>query len=97
VLSELAGERKADQTLVGFAAEHGGRAVEYGRSKLIAKDLDAVVVNDISRTDIGFDSDHNEVTIVTREGSDLVERAPKLEVAEKILDTVLCLRATKED
>jgi phosphopantothenoylcysteine decarboxylase/phosphopantothenate--cysteine ligase len=97
VLSELAGERKADQTLVGFAAEHGGRAVEYGRSKLIAKDLDAVVVNDISRTDIGFDSDHNEVTIVTRGGSELVERAPKLTVAEKILDTVLCLRATKED
>jgi hypothetical protein len=50
---------------VGFAAEHGARAIERAREKLAAKGLDAIVVNDISRTDIGFDVDANEVTILT--------------------------------
>ena len=54
--------------MIGFAAEHGEGALERGRAKLARKGLDAVVVNDISRTDIGFDSDENEVTIVLRRG-----------------------------
>ena len=67
VLATLGGLRRPGQTLVGFAAEHGDGAVERGRGKLERKHLDAVVVNDIARPDIGFDSDHNEVTIVTRD------------------------------
>jgi phosphopantothenoylcysteine decarboxylase/phosphopantothenate--cysteine ligase len=65
VLAGLASERRDGQTLVGFAAEHGARAIEHAREKLAAKGLDAVVVNDISRADIGFDVDANEVTILT--------------------------------
>jgi phosphopantothenoylcysteine decarboxylase / phosphopantothenate---cysteine ligase len=65
VLAGLAKRRRDGQTLVGFAAEHGERAVERGREKLIGKSLDAVVVNDISREDIGFDVDANEVVILT--------------------------------
>jgi phosphopantothenoylcysteine decarboxylase / phosphopantothenate---cysteine ligase len=65
VLAGLASERRDGQTLVGFAAEHGARAIEHAREKLAAKGLDAIVVNDISRTDIGFDVDANEVTILT--------------------------------
>jgi phosphopantothenoylcysteine decarboxylase / phosphopantothenate---cysteine ligase len=65
VLATLAAERRPGQTLVGFAAEHGERAVELGRRKLIEKGVDAIVVNDISREDIGFDVDANEVTILT--------------------------------
>ncbi len=65
VLAGLAAQRRAGQTLVGFAAEHGEGAVENARGKLTAKGLDAVVVNDISRADIGFEVDANEVTIVT--------------------------------
>ena len=61
----LAPERRPDQTLVGFAAEHGEGGVERAREKLRRKGLDAVVVNDISRVDIGFDVRHNEVTIIT--------------------------------
>ena len=57
VLSTLAAQRRADQVLVGFAAEHGEGAVAYGREKLERKRLDAIVINDISRADIGFDSD----------------------------------------
>ena len=62
ILAALGGLRRPGQTLVGFAAEHGAGAVERGRGKLERKHLDAVVVNDIARSDIGFDSDQNEVT-----------------------------------
>jgi phosphopantothenoylcysteine decarboxylase / phosphopantothenate---cysteine ligase len=69
VLTGLASDRRDGQTLVGFAAEHGERAIECAREKLTAKGLDAIVVNDISRTDIGFDVDANEVTILTAAGA----------------------------
>jgi phosphopantothenoylcysteine decarboxylase / phosphopantothenate---cysteine ligase len=65
VLAGLAAHRHNGQTLVGFAAEHGQRAVDSARGKLTGKGLDALVVNDISRSDIGFDVDANEVTILT--------------------------------
>jgi phosphopantothenoylcysteine decarboxylase / phosphopantothenate---cysteine ligase len=66
VLAGLAAHRRDGQTLVGFAAEHGElAALEHARGKLTGKGLDALVVNDISRTDIGFDVDANEVTILT--------------------------------
>jgi phosphopantothenoylcysteine decarboxylase/phosphopantothenate--cysteine ligase len=94
VLSALAAHRRPGQTLVGFAAEHGEGAIAYGRGKLDAKGLDAVVVNDISRSDIGFEVDRNEVTIVTAGGDDHVALASKASVAEQILDAVERLRAT---
>jgi phosphopantothenoylcysteine decarboxylase/phosphopantothenate--cysteine ligase len=93
VLCELASRRSAGQTLVGFAAEHGERALERARGKLQAKRLDAIVVNDISRPDIGFEVDSNEVTILTAAGREHVARAPKERVAEAILDAVERLRA----
>jgi phosphopantothenoylcysteine decarboxylase/phosphopantothenate--cysteine ligase len=96
VLAGLAAARTAGQTLVGFAAEHGEHAVELGRRKLAEKGVDAIVVNDISRSDIGFDSDANEVTILTANGSPggaiEVARASKAQVAEAILDAVGRLR-----
>jgi phosphopantothenoylcysteine decarboxylase/phosphopantothenate--cysteine ligase len=81
ILSGLAATRRADQLLIGFAAEHGDRAVEYGRDKLARKGLDAVVINDIARADIGFEGAENEVTIVTPRGEHHVPRASKAEVA----------------
>ncbi len=100
VLSGLAARRRDGQTLIGFAAEHGERGVESGREKLVAKGLDAVVVNDISRGDIGFDADSNEVTILTAAqngsaeiGERRVPRAFKADIAEAILDTVEQLRS----
>ncbi len=93
ILAALAGLRRPDQTLVGFAAEHGDGAVERGRGKLERKRLDAVVVNDIARTDIGFDSEQNEVTIVTAAGELPVPRGPKGAVAAAVLDAVERLRA----
>ena len=97
VLAALAAQRRDGQTLVGFAAEHGAHALEDARAKLTAKGLDAVVVNDISRTDIGFEVDANEVTILARGGErpetvQHVPRAPKPQIAEAILDAVERIR-----
>jgi phosphopantothenoylcysteine decarboxylase/phosphopantothenate--cysteine ligase len=92
VIAALAGVRAPRQVLVGFAAEHGEDAVSYGRSKLEAKGLDAVVVNDISRRDIGFEARANEVVIVTGHGERRVPRASKEEVADAVLDEVQRLR-----
>ncbi|HEU0023915.1 MAG TPA: bifunctional phosphopantothenoylcysteine decarboxylase/phosphopantothenate--cysteine ligase CoaBC [Thermoleophilaceae bacterium] len=92
VLAALSELRRPDQTLVGFAAEHGEGAAERGRGKLESKGLDAVVVNDIARPDIGFDSEHNEATIVTSAGEHAVPRGPKRAVAAAVLDVVETLR-----
>ncbi len=92
VLRALTARRQAGQTLVGFAAEHGAGAIDYGRGKLEDKGLDAVVVNDISRSDIGIGADSNEVTILTAAGDEHVPRTSKERVAEAILDAVERLR-----
>ena len=88
IVAAVAAGRRADQTIVGFAAEHGDGALDRGRAKLARKGLDAVVVNDIARTDIGFDSTENEVTIVFADREREVGRRPKEEVAAAILDEV---------
>ena len=92
IIAAVAAGRRPDQTVVGFAAEHGEGAVERGRAKLSRKGLDAVVVNDIARSDIGFDSAENEVTIVSADGEREVGRRPKEEVAAAILDEVESFR-----
>jgi phosphopantothenoylcysteine decarboxylase / phosphopantothenate---cysteine ligase len=92
IVAAVAAGRRPDQTVVGFAAEHGEGAVERGRAKLARKGLDAVVVNDISRADIGFDSPENEVTIVLADGEREVGRRSKPEVAAAILNEVERLR-----
>jgi phosphopantothenoylcysteine decarboxylase / phosphopantothenate---cysteine ligase len=95
ILGALVGIRRADQTVVGFAAEHGEGAVELGRGKLERKRLDAIVVNDIAGAGIGFETEDNEVTILTADGADRhVPRARKERVAEAVLDEVERLRTT---
>ena len=94
VLSGLAARRRAGQLLVGFAAETGERALEYGRDKLARKNLDAVVVNDVAAPGIGFDSADNEVTILTANGNGMCRVPRKTEVAAAILDTVLSRRSS---
>jgi phosphopantothenoylcysteine decarboxylase/phosphopantothenate--cysteine ligase len=103
VLAALARERRRDQTLIGFAAEHGEQAVELARRKLVEKGVDAIVVNDISREDIGFDVDVNEVTILLGAtapdgaggATQTVARASKADVAAAILDAVEVLLAPR--
>jgi phosphopantothenoylcysteine decarboxylase / phosphopantothenate---cysteine ligase len=95
VLSALADARRPGQVLIGFAAEHGEGALAYARGKLERKGLDAVVLNDVSDPGIGFDSDENEVVIVTADGERHVPRASKDEVAGAILDMLLSDRSSQ--
>ncbi|HEX2128396.1 MAG TPA: bifunctional phosphopantothenoylcysteine decarboxylase/phosphopantothenate--cysteine ligase CoaBC, partial [Solirubrobacterales bacterium] len=68
ILAGVAASRRSDQVVVGFAAETGAAAIERARAKLQRKGADAIVFNDVSRAEIGFDSPENEVTIVERSG-----------------------------
>jgi phosphopantothenoylcysteine decarboxylase/phosphopantothenate--cysteine ligase len=81
------GERGDGPLLVGFAAESGG-GIARARRKLTDKKANLVVFNDVSRDDIGFDSEENEVTLVGTEGERRLEKAPKRAVAGAILDEV---------
>lgn len=90
VLAELA-RSKGSRTVVGFAAETEN-ALENARKKLVAKGLDAIVVNDVSQQGIGFDSDRNAVTIITEEEVVEVRETTKWEVAQRVLDQVIRLR-----
>ena len=86
---------KGDFIKVGFAAE-SNNLVENARQKLQQKDIDLIVANDITSSDSGFDADDNRVTIIDREDkTDNLPLLPKREVADKILDKVAILLATK--
>ena len=97
VLAALATKRRSGQTLIGFAAEHGAGALDNARGKLERKQLDAVVLNDVSQPGIGFDSADNEVTVVTAAGDQPVPRASKSAIASAILDCVESLRKAQSE
>ncbi|HEY6764852.1 MAG TPA: bifunctional phosphopantothenoylcysteine decarboxylase/phosphopantothenate--cysteine ligase CoaBC [Candidatus Sulfotelmatobacter sp.] len=82
---------KESQIVVGFAAETEN-VLENARQKLVSKKLDAIVVNDVSREGIGFDSDRNAVTIITHDDVIDVPETTKWEVAQRVLDEVVRLR-----
>src|SRR5579864_212248 len=90
ILKELA-QKRTSQTIVGFAAETEN-VLENARQKLVSKNLDAIVVNDVSREGVGFDSDRNAVTIITRDAVIEVPETTKWEVAQRVLDQIVHLR-----
>jgi phosphopantothenoylcysteine decarboxylase/phosphopantothenate--cysteine ligase len=91
ILAEV-GKKKGDRILIGFAAETENLVAE-ARRKLESKNCDMVVANLVSRTDTGFDSDQNEVVLVTRSGEAIpIARAPKRDIARRILDQIVHLR-----
>jgi len=90
ILAELAA-KKSNQLIIGFAAETEN-VLENARKKLAKKSLDAIVVNDVSREGVGFDSDRNAVTILTQEDVVEVPETTKWEVAQRVLDQVVALR-----
>lgn len=85
---------KRDQIIVGFAAETEN-VLENGRQKLLSKSLDAIVVNDVSREGIGFDSERNAVTIITQDEVVDVPETTKWEVAQRVLDQAVRLKRRK--
>ncbi len=82
---------KSAPLLIGFAAETDN-LLQNARAKLTKKRVDAIVLNDVSRPDIGFNSDNNEVTIVTATDTIAVPEASKFDVAQKILDAAVRLQ-----
>jgi len=90
ILAELS-RRKQSQIIVGFAAETEN-ALENARKKLKTKSLDGIVVNDVSREGVGFDSDRNAVTIITHDEVVEVPETTKWDVAQRVLDSVVKLR-----
>jgi phosphopantothenoylcysteine decarboxylase/phosphopantothenate--cysteine ligase len=93
ILGAVAEQKGENQTVVGFAAEHGGDAVGRARDKLARKGADLIVLNDVSDPRIGFDSAENEVTLVAATDEELVPRSSKDAVADAILDRIERLRA----
>jgi len=90
ILEELASQKNS-QIIVGFAAETEN-VLENARQKLASKRLDAIVVNDVSRVGVGFDSERNAVTILTHDDIVEVPETTKWEVAQRVLDQVSRLR-----
>ncbi len=81
-------ETKTHQTVVGFCAE-SENLIENAKEKIIKKGCDYLIANDISRKDIGFSSDYNEVTILTRDGGvKKLERADKYTIARRIFEEI---------
>ncbi len=91
ILAEV-GEKKGDRLLIGFAAETQN-LLEEARRKMISKKCDMVVANLVNQEGVGFESDRNEVEILTRAGQ-IVHAGPadKKEIAARILDQVATLR-----
>ena len=80
--------RREEQVIVAFGAEHGADGLERKRAMLGDKRVDLVVYNDVGRSDIGFDSSDNEVTILSSGDDRFVPRAPKDAIAGAVLDEV---------
>jgi len=88
VLAALGANRRADQVIVGFAAETGENGLDRARAKLERKGADLFVFNDVSQPGIGFDAPDNAVTLVSAAGDRALPQAPKSEIAAFVLDEV---------
>ena len=80
-------ELKERPYVVGFAAETED-LIENAEKKLKNKNLDLIVANDVSDKEIGFDSDQNEVTLITHKGKELIQRQNKKKISKKIIDFI---------
>ncbi|HEY4380759.1 MAG TPA: bifunctional phosphopantothenoylcysteine decarboxylase/phosphopantothenate--cysteine ligase CoaBC [Acidobacteriaceae bacterium] len=94
ILREVTGAHRAGTLVIAFAAETGS-SISRAREKMLAKGADAIVFNDVSQPGIGFDSDRNAATFITREHAIDIPEMPKREMADRILDQVAALRTAQ--
>ena len=87
----LGREKREGQVFVGFAAETND-VIAHAQDKLVRKNLDMIVANDVTRPGAGFDVDTNIVTLITGEGQEALPMMTKAEVADQILDHVMKLK-----
>jgi phosphopantothenoylcysteine decarboxylase/phosphopantothenate--cysteine ligase len=95
ILAEL-GRQKKSRLIIGFAAETEN-VLENARKKLVSKSVDAIVANDVSRDGVGFDSEHNKVTIITHDEVVDIPETTKWEVAQRVLDQVVRLKKSTQE
>ncbi|TDX48164.1 phosphopantothenate-cysteine ligase /phosphopantothenoylcysteine decarboxylase [Halanaerobium congolense] len=88
ILAELGKNKKNSQLLVGFAAE-SENLLENAQKKLSKKQADYIIANDISNQSIGFGSDKNQVSILSKEGIVKLPTADKEKLAHQILNYIL--------
>jgi phosphopantothenoylcysteine decarboxylase/phosphopantothenate--cysteine ligase len=89
ILKEIQKIKTVNQIIIGFAAETSDLIIN-SKVKLKEKNLDYIVANDVSKSNIGFGSDYNEVVIIDKRGHELkIPYAPKEEIAKKIVETCL--------
>jgi phosphopantothenoylcysteine decarboxylase/phosphopantothenate--cysteine ligase len=91
ILAEVAATRHPGTLVVGFAAETEDH-LQHGRDKLLRKGADALVLNDVARPGLGFDSDRNAATFLTRHTAIELPEMSKRDLADRILDEVRALR-----
>jgi phosphopantothenoylcysteine decarboxylase/phosphopantothenate--cysteine ligase len=91
VLSQVVAARADGMLVVGFAAETEN-VVENAKEKLRSKKLDAIVANDVSRADAGFDTATNAITIITNDGAIELPLLSKRDAADQILNVIVALR-----
>jgi phosphopantothenoylcysteine decarboxylase / phosphopantothenate---cysteine ligase len=91
ILREVVASKRPGTLVIGFAAETEN-LLEHGRDKLLRKGADAIVLNDVSRPGIGFDSDRNAATFLTPKTAIELPEMTKHELASRILDEVIALR-----
>lgn len=91
VLAELGRRKNNGQILVGFAAEDGADGLERARGKLANKNGNLFVYNDVSQPGVGFESEDNEIVLLSARGERKVGRRSKEECAVAILDEVEAL------
>lgn len=86
---QLLGKNKSKQLLVGFAAE-SNNVIENAKKKLVNKNLDYIIANDITSSETGFGSDDNKVVIISKDGEEVsLEKMTKREVASNIFNIIL--------
>jgi phosphopantothenoylcysteine decarboxylase/phosphopantothenate--cysteine ligase len=94
ILKEVVKQRNPDTLVIGFAAETED-VLANGRAKLVRKGADALVINDVSDSQTGFDSDRNAGWFLTPETQVELSESAKVEMAERILDQAVLLRKTR--
>ncbi len=87
---KAAKDKHPEVCVVSFKAEYGSELIRRSKESMQQSGSDLVVANDVSRGDIGFGSDQNEVTLVPREGDPkFLKKATKDEIADQILDFIV--------
>ena len=88
VLKEIAKIRTDKQKIIGFCAETEN-VVENAIKKIKSKNLDYIVANDVSRKDIGFNVDYNEVVLIDKDCKQVkIDRDTKHNISRKVLENI---------